>query len=274
MENPSTPGQARLHTEVVSETIEKPRVEQTRHEGAALGWLTFGLILAELGAFIGTYLVLRSNVWSWRWKAAALALPLVLVLGVKMLPDLGSDLLTVTLVLAAIVAAAWASYGLLRVADRGRDQPRLGRISAAVVAAFGVVVASVVFSQIHAIGSYDYRNDAIAIAQTAEDAGEKVEVIQDDSEWIHGDRPSRASVEARVETGNERFAALFDKASDRAEWETPQLSTAELGDCYVFPVVIALNVTSTADSMETVSSLARFCYGPSSYSGSVALTDR
>lgn len=258
------------HTDFVTATIEKPRVEETRHEGSALGWLTFGLILAQLGAFIGAYLVLRSNVWSWKWKAAALTLPLVLVLGVKVYPDLGSG--AIVALLAAIVATSWAASVLLRAAERGRDEPRLGRVAAAVVAAAGVAIASGVLSQVHAIGSYDLRDDAIAIAQTADEAGEEFGAIQDDNAWLEGDGPSAEQLAELAGPGNARFAGLYEAAIAEGEWEPPSLSKAELGECYVFPMVVSTD--QGMHSADDVTGVARFCDGPSAYGGSIALTDR
>lgn len=254
------------HTDVVTATVDNPRVEQTQHEGKALGWLTFGLILAELGAFIGVYLVLRSNVWSLRSKVAALTLPVVLVLGLKVYPDLGSG--AIVALLAAIVATSWAASVLLRAAEHGRIEPRLGRMSAALVAALGVAVASAALSQVHQIGSYDLRDDAIVIAQAADEAGEEFGVIQNDNAWLESDGPDPDQLAALTGPGNARFVQLFEEARSRVDADR-WLPAKDLGSCSVFPVV-----ASTDAGIESVEGIAQFCDGPSRSGSYVTLTDR
>ncbi|GAA3530518.1 hypothetical protein GCM10022234_29650 [Aeromicrobium panaciterrae] len=251
------------------ETTEKPRVEQTRHEGRALGWLTFGLILAQLGAFIGAYLVLRSNVWSWRSKVAALTLPFVLVAIVRLFPQRLPDSAGILVLLVVIAVASAAAHALLRTAEREQIHGRLSVFSSLLVALVGVAIASTVLSQVHAIGSYDLRDDAIAIAQTANEAGEEFGVIQEDNTWLNSDGPTARQLAELVGPGNIRFVDLYDEAMSKVDEEPWDGSPKELGACFVFPVV-----ESKDAGIDSVEGIARFCDGTSESSSMVTLTDR
>ncbi|VXB32405.1 hypothetical protein [Aeromicrobium sp. 9AM] len=244
------------------------RVDDTDHEGSAVMWLTFGLFLAQLGACIGIYLVLRSSRWSLPWKLAAVALPGVLVGTARIAPKDGATVQWGFWILwLAFLVCAFRVLG--SAASRGSGQRELSWFTALPLAIILVALGSLPLARLHPIGSYDYRDDVLAAAHDADRAGEPYGVITesfDDS----SDETTVATVKRLAGPGNARFVAIFDKLeAEVGGFETSKLSRQQLGTCYVFPVV-----TSRRDGIEGVTALSRHCTGPSEASSSTRLTDR
>jgi hypothetical protein len=261
----------RTYTDHVSTAAQQsPRVD-SEHEGWAVGWMTIGLVLGGLGAFIGTYLVLRSSRWSPGWKVAVLALPLALVVWARAFPVDVPSWVSITALVVTIALVFRAAGVLRRAALRGSGQRRMSPVGALLVAAVAVMLASDLTRHVHSIGSYDYHDDVVAAAHDAEAAGEPYGVI---TESLDGEeQPLAAKVERLAGPGNARFVAIFEeleaKAAKEGGPETPDLSPKELGTCYVFPVV-----SSRREGIESATGLSRHCTGPSEASSSLRLSNR
>jgi hypothetical protein len=252
----------------VIETPESRRVEDTQHEGSAVAWLTLGLVLGQLGASIGVYLVLRSTRWSARWKAAAIALPAVWVVCLKVYPQDAEAWVSALCGIVVIALVIWAAHVLVQAASRGSGHGSMTRIGAFAVAALVLAALPDVMDRLHPIGSYDLTADVVAAAESADAAGEVYGVISEENGWINGGGPSRAQAERLAGPGNARFVPLYDRLA-AGDGEMAHLSAEELGTCYVFPVV-----TSVDDGIESVTALTRFCVGTSEAGSYVSLTDR
>ena len=247
----------------------QPRVDDTRHEGYATGWLTVGLILGPVGAVVGVYLVLRSTRWTPRWKAGVLALPAALVVLGRTLPRSLPGWVVVLVLVVTIGMVLRVVHVLEEAAQRGSGHRRASRVGALVITVVAVGVASTLAERLHPIGSYDYHDDVVAAAHDAQDAGERYGVVTqsfDDS----GDENTIATVERLAGPGNARFVAIFNELeSKEGGFETSKLSAQQLGACYVFPVV-----TSRRKGIESVTGLSRRCTGPSEAGSTVRLSDR
>ena len=233
-------------------------------------WLTFGLILAQLGACIGIYLVLRSTRWSVRWKLAAIALPGILVAAARIAPKDGlASMFQWWFWIVWIAFVVGAFRVLANAASRGSGQRDLSWFTALPLAVVLVALASFSLARLHPIGSYDFRDDVLAAAHDADRAGERYGVVTESFE-DSGDENTVATVKRLAGPGNARFVAIFDKLEAKVGgFETSKLSPQELGTCYVFPVV-----TSRRDGIESVTGLSRHCTGPSEAGSSALLTDR
>jgi predicted MFS family arabinose efflux permease len=140
----------------VSTTGTQPSgVDDTRHEGYAVGWLTLGLVCGGLGGLIGVYLVLRSTRWSPRWKAAALVLPVTLIVLARTFPESVPGWAAVSVLLITIALVYRAAHVLEEAAQRGSGQRRANRAVALVIAVLAVSIASNLEERLHPIGSYD-----------------------------------------------------------------------------------------------------------------------
>lgn len=254
-----------------AETVPPP-VDDTDHESWAVGWLTVGLLLGSLGAFIGVYLVLRSSRWSRGWKLAALALPAGLAVAARIAPKDGTTSMFAwgfwIVALAVVVASAYVLDG---AASRGSAQPRPSRLGAIVIAVLLVALASDQLDRMHPIGSYDFHDDVVAAAHGADSAGERYGVITDQSSLLGGgDEHTVAKVERLAGPGNARFVEIFDELEAKhGGLEISHLSPRQLGTCYVFPVV-----TSRREGIDSVTDLARLCTGPSEAGSQLRLSDR
>lgn len=259
------------HTDQMSaiETHKTSLVEETQHEGWAVGWLTLGLALSYLGAFIGVYLVLRSSRWSARWKVTAIALPGILVVWTRAFPQHISTAVGTIFLFVTLAFVIWAVRGLRNAASNGHSQRRMDGISAFVAAVVVVAAAASVVPHIHPIDSYDLHHDVVTAAAAAADAGETYGVISSSSGWINGGGPTRAQADRLVGPGNARFAPLYDRLLNEEPDGPPGLSAKQLGTCYVFPVVKSLKV-----GIDSVEALSRFCLGPAQASGTMDLSDR
>lgn len=252
----------------MSADTQQARGADTEHEGWAVGWLTLGLVLGPLGATIGAYLALRSTRWSARWKAAALATPVVLVVIARTTPS-ESELSFATFSVGLLAAVVAATYVLKRAASRGSGHPRLPWFTALPIAILSVAVASSQLERLHSIGSYDYHDDVVAAARSADAAGESYGVVTE-SFFDGVDEHTIATVKRLAGPGNARFVAIFDELEAKhGGFATSKLSPQELGTCYVFPVV-----TSRREGIESVTSLARQCTGVSEAGSSVSLSNR
>lgn len=245
------------------------RVDETDHEGYAVGWLTVGLIFAPLGAVIGVYLVLRSTRWSHRWKLAVLALPLALNVVAKTFPNSLPDWAFILVPIATIGLVFRAVHVLEAAAQRGSGQRRAGRLSALVIAAALVWMTSFPLERLHAIGSYDYHDDIVAAAHDADAAGEPYGVITES--LVNGqDEHTVETIQRLVGPGNARFVAIFDELEAKSGgFESFKLSPQQLGTCYVFPVV-----ASRHKGVESVTDLSRQCTGPSEAGSTVRVSNR
>jgi hypothetical protein len=253
----------------VSNVETQPRVDDTRHEGYATGWLTVGLILGPVGAVIGVYLVLRSTRWTLRWKAGVLALPAALVVLARTLPR-SLPGLAVVLILVVTIGLVWRVVHVLEeAAQRGSGHRRASRAGALVIAVLAVGIASVLAGRLHPIGSYDYHDDVVTAAHDADVAGEPYGVVT--QSFDNGsDENTVATIQRLAGPGNARFVAIFDELESKAGgFETSKLSTKQLGTCYVFPVV-----KSRREGIESVTALSRRCTGPSEAGSTVRLSDR
>ena len=245
------------------------RVDDTKHEGYAVGWLTVGLIFAPIGAGIGVYLVLRSTRWSSLWKVAVLGLPVALIVVVRTFPDSLPGWAVIVLLITVIGLVLRAVHVVEAAAQRGSGQWRVGRLSALVIAAMLVGLASFPLERLHAIGSYDYHDDIVAAAHDADAAGEQYGVITE-SFLEGGDEHTIETITRLAGPGNARFEAIFDELEAKdGRFETSTLSPQQLGTCYVFPVV-----ASRRKGVESVTDLSRQCTGPSEADSTVRVTNR
>lgn len=254
----------------MSNTETRPqRADDTDHEGYAVPWLTVGLIFGPLGAAIGVYLVLRSTRWSPRWKLAVLALPVALVVLARMFPESLPGWADVLVLVATIGLVFRVMRVLEDAAHRGSAQWCASRLSAFVVTAVLVAVASFALERLHSIGSYDYHDEIVAAAHEADAAGEPYGVVTesfDDS----GDEHTVETIKRLAGTGNARFVAIFDELEVKAGgFESSKRSPHELGTCFVFPVV-----TSRGEGIKSVTALSRRCTGPSEAGSTVRISNR
>ena len=231
-------------------------------------WLTFGLFLAQIGAVVGVYLVLRSTRWSAPWKGAAIALPAVLVATARIAPNEGEMIqLGYWTLWIAFIVCAFRVLG--NAASSGSGQRELRWFSAVPLAVLLVVSASYALPRLQPMGSYDYRNDVLSAARDAERAGEPYGVVTE-SFTERTDENTVATVTRLAGPGNARFAPILDRLEAEAGgFETSNLASQDLGACYVLPVV-----TSRDKGIESVIALARQCTGPSEVGSVVRLTDR
>ncbi|MEV7396760.1 hypothetical protein [Aeromicrobium sp. NPDC092404] len=246
------------------------RVQDTDHESWAVGWLTLGLLFGLLGAFIGVFLVLRSTRWSTRWKAVALILPVVVGGMARLAPEDGpASMFAWPFWLVTLAIAVAAAYVLDAAAARGSMQRRPGRLAGLVAAAVLVALASVPLSRLHSIGSYDYHDEIVAAARSAEAAGESYGVVTE-SFLDQGDAGTVERTERLAGPGNARFVTIFEELEDEhGGLETSTLSSKDRGTCYVFPVV-----SSRREGVESVTHLARQCVGPSEAGSALSISDR
>ncbi|MCW2830858.1 MAG: hypothetical protein JWP31_1550 [Aeromicrobium sp.] len=261
---------------------ERPITVDSRREGRALGWLTFGLLLGPIGLAVGWYHVLTAARWSWRDKIIAALVPAPIVVIVLLMGGgvgsyscvQGGDGLEVCdphapvalALLGLLVPAGLLALMLrhLRRSARGEERFSVLRPAAAAVVVVGALIALwEVPRQVESWTADDQVGDVIDAAARADDAGETYAVIGEDASdrWMESGTLRKAEAAHLAGPGNRRFAAVLD----RMESDMPP-STAADRPCYVFPVV-----ESGTNDISTVSGLAQFCYGPSERASFISL---